>query len=769
MNETRTALGMRLPRLDSAAKAAGEAEYTDDLIRPGMLHAAIAFSPLAHAKILRYDTSAAGKLPGVAAVITGEDFKRVRGGVFLKDEPPMAQGKVRYLGEPVAAVAAADRATALRAARLVEIEYEELPAILTIDQALDRSFPMIHEDLAEYYRIAPSRFEHNVLWEATLAEGDVDAAWGECDVIVEGEFETPAQQHVYLEPCSTLAEPDRNGRLTLWSSCQSVHLVQQKVADYLGIPMARIRALAPHIGGGFGGKGGLHGQHIAGRLALATGRPIKLTLTRGEDFEMVRSRHPVRMWIKTGAKRDGRIIARDTDLVFDGGAYADESPAVMSFGALISRGPYRIANVRARGRVVYTNKLRAGPFRGFGNPQATFAGESQIDELAAKLGLDPVELRLRNLMDHGDRWFGGQPVPACGAKECLIAVRGAIAAAGRAGEAPPGRRRGLGYALVTHSCGLLSNASQVHLRADGSAAVETGVVDIGQGSDTVLTQIAAEALGLPVERVSFSAPDTDSSPYNWKTAASRTTYMNGRSVLASSIQVRERLFDHAAEMLECAREDLELRPGGFVGIRGVPESKLPFAAIAGRAMNRTGGPIFGADSTIFDGPPLDPKRAAVNGFAFANVGVYIFGAQATEIEVDEATGQVRVLRAWSAHDVGRALNPLLIEGQIHGAFVQGLGLALTEEMLWEDDGRLANPSLMDYKIPGVLDVPDQIVPIILETPEPGGPFGAKGMAEAPLCGVPAAIANALAAATGVRLRKIPLTPERVLKGLLEKQ
>ncbi len=763
MSTVDTAVGASFPQLQAREKTTGAAPYIDDFKRPGMLFGALAFSPYAHAKILGYNTEAALALPGVSAVITGEDFDYKLGGIFLKDEPPIAMRKVRYVGEPVAVVAAVDQDTARRAARLIDIDYELLPSILSVDQALDLAQPMIHEDLAEYFRLAPSEFEGNVLWSTSLSEGNVDDAWAQCDVIVEGRFQTQAQHHLYMEPCGAIAELDYAGRLTISSSCQSVHIVHQKVADYLGVPMAQIRSIVPNVGGGFGGKGGLHVQTLVAKLALVTGKPVKLTLSRTEDFEIVRSRHPIRIDMKTGAKRDGTLVAREIDIVLDGGAYADESPAVMSWSVVVARGPYRIANVRSNGRLVYTNKLRAGPYRGFGNPQLTFAGESQIDEIAAKLGLDPFELRLNNAVEDGDHWFGGQPMPAVGLKQCITSVRDAIAHADvGVGSATKGKHRAIGYSSLTHMCGLQSTAAQIHLRADGSIAVVTGVVDLGQGSSTVLAQIAANALALPMDRVSFPVADTDLSPYNWKTAASRTTYMSGRSVFAAATDVREQLFQHAAQMMECDISDLELRSGGFVGIKGVPDAKLTFAQIAGLAMNRSGGPITGSDSLVFDGPRLDPKRAIAQGIAFANLGIYTFGFQAVELEVDEATGEVEVLRVWSAHDVGRAINPGLVEGQIEGAVAQGLGLALTEEMIWDDDGRLANPTLMDYKMPGILDIPDHIETIILETPEPSGPYGAKGVGENGLCGIPAAVANAVFNAMGKRVRSLPITPEKIL-------
>ena len=765
MTSIHTSVGHSIERLDAAEKATGEAQYVDDLYRPGMLHGAILGSIHAHAKIGGYKLDAARSIPGVAAVLTGEDFSSGRTGAFCKDELPLARGKTIYMGEPVAVVAASDVETARRAARAIEIDYEPLAAVLTIDEALATGAPLVHEDLANYAKIAPSFSEGNVLWQCRLEEGKINSAWSQCDVIVEDVFETAAQHHMYMEPCGALAEIDRGGRLTIWSSCQSVHLVQQRVAEWLSIPMGRIRALAPKIGGGFGAKGGLHVQHLAAALALKTGRPVKMVLSRVEDFEIVRSRHPARVIMKTGAKKDGTLLAREANIFLDGGAYADESPTVLSFAVLMARGPYRIPHLRSRGLVVYTNKLKASAFRGFGNPQVTFAGESQIDRIAEQLDIHPVELRLRNAVDAGDRWAGGQTLPACGLRECLTKLREAVEAAPALPSAPQ-HRRGVGYSAFAHISGLLSTACNIYLRSDGSVAVNTGVVDIGQGSDTILTQICADALMLTPERISFASPDSDSSPYNWKTAASRVTYMAGRVVLAATIEVRDKILRQASEIMECSAEDLEIRPGGLVSLKGVAAKTVTFAQVASHALARLGGPIMGASSLLFDGERLDPKRALIEGFAFSNLGAYIFGAQAVEAEVDEVTGAVRVLRAWSAHDVGCAINPQMVEGQIQGGFVQGLGYALTEEMQWDESGRLTNPTLMDYKVPTALDTPIEINPIIVEHPEPSGPFGAKGVGEPGLIGTAASIANAVARATGKRLYRLPMTPERVLDALI---
>jgi CO/xanthine dehydrogenase Mo-binding subunit len=751
------------PRLEAADKATGRARYADDISLPGMLHAAIHTSPQAHARIIAYRTDVARAIPGVHAIVTGADISGSRWGGIVKDETMLAHGKVRYVGEPVAAVAAIDAATAIRAAAAIDVEYEPLPGVFSTDEALAPDAPILHEDFAAYAKSVDGGGHDNVVFETDVAEGDVERAFAQCDAIVEATFETQAQHHVYLETNGCVADVDASGRITLHASCQSVHHVQQRVAEELGEPMARIRVIATRVGGAFGGKHASNLHSIAAWLARAARRPVKLVLARPQDFEMQRSRHPARIWMKTGARSDGTILARDVRVTLDGGAYADESPAVLAFALLMSRGPYRIPNARAHGRVVYTNKLRAGSFRGFGNPQATFAGESQIDDLAAKLGIDPCELRLRNAMRAGATAFGGQPVASCILSDALARVRDAQRAAS---ALPPreGARRGVGFAAMSHISGLMGTSATVQLRTDGSIALATGCVDLGQGADTVMVQMCAELLGIPIERVSYAQQDSDVSPYNWKTAGSRSTYMTGRAVSVATIEMRQRMIDHAAQMMECAASDLELVPGGAIGLTGIPKT-VSFKDIALHSLFRSGGPIAATHGFVFDGPGFDPKRASIHRLAFANLGIYTFGAHCVEVDVDTGTGKVDVRRAWCAHDVGHAINPVSCEGQIQGGFVQGMGYALTEAMHWNDEGWLTTTTLADYKIPGVLDVPSDIHAIVLEDPEPSHPLGAKGIGEPSLVGAAPAIANAIRDATGARLRTLPMTPERVLDAL----
>jgi CO/xanthine dehydrogenase Mo-binding subunit len=760
-------VGQSLPRLEAREKLTGQATYTDDLYRTNMLYGAVLHSPHPHARILGYDIAKAKAVPGVHAVVTGDDVGRHYMGPFIKDEPALAKDKVRYIGEPVAAVAAVDIETARRAVRLIDIAYEQLPAVFDSEEAVRPGAPLVHDALDSYIKSYDCERGGNVMATVVMTEGDVDKAWAECDVIVEGSFETQAQNHAYIEPSSALAEVDANGKLTVWSGNQSVFRVQANIAETLAMPMSRIRCVTPRVGGAFGGKMESTVQPLTALLALKARRPVRLTLTREEEFEMVRSRHPARIWIKTGARKDGTLIARDIDILLDGGAYADDSPGVAGFGGLISRGPYRIPNVRVRSRAVYTNKLRAGAFRGFGGPQTCFAGETQIDEIAEKIGIDPIEIRIKNAIRPGERFLLGQVLISGGMVECLERVREASGWAVKrtsAVAARPGFRRGIGIAVLPHISGLLAAGALVRILEDGTAVLSTGAVDNGQGSDTVLVQIAAASLGLRVDQVSFTTPDTDASPYNWGTTASRVTYSAGRAVKAAAFDAVERLKKIASDMFECSTADVELRSGGKLGVIGIPGKELTFAAVSKHAHWVAGGPVVGTHSFVYDGDGFDPKRSVMSGFPFGKMGAWIFAAQAVEIEVDERTGKIAPLAVWSAHDVGKAINPGAVEGQIEGGVVQGLGYALFEEMVW-DGGKLANPSFMDYKIAGATDVPLDIHPIIVEQPEPDGPFGAKGIGEPPIVGVGAAINNALAHASGVRLNKLPLTPERVLRAL----
>ncbi len=770
------AVGASVPQLDGNEKLTGRAQYIADLYRPGMLHGAILQSPHAHARIRGYDLRAARALPGVRAIVTGDDLDdKHRMGAFIKDEPALAKGKVRYSGEIVAAVAADTEAIARQATRLIEVDYEVLPAALDPALALLPHAPRVHDDAAAYAAVFDSGTQGNVCSRTSLHEGDAKAAWARCDVIVEDHYQTQAQAHLSIEPCGALAEIDASGRVTLWSANQSVFRVQANVCEALGLPMTKLRCLTPSIGAGFGNKMEAHVQPAVVLLALKSRKAVKLILSREEDFETVRARHPVTIRMKTGALRDGTLVARETELLLDGGAYGDDSPGVLGYALLMNCGPYNIPHASAHGRVAYTNKMRFGAFRGFGVPQVTFASEQQIDAIARKLDIDPIAIRRQNMKRAGDTWFGGQAILSNGLAECLDVVeresgwQAARAAPTQQGAGPAQEfRRGMGLAVSAHISGLLATGAIVRLLEDGTVLLNTGAVDIGQGSNTALTQICAQSLQVPMDRVAIASPDTDGSPYNWGTTASRITYMTGRSVVAAAAEVEKQLKKYAGTMMECAEEDLELRAGGSIGIKGVPEGGVSFAQISGYAHWAAGGPIIGSNSWVFDRQTVDPKRAVVLGLPFAQIGIFSFSAQVIEVEVDTVTGKVRVPRAWTACDIGRAINPVMATGQIEGALVQGMGYALTEEMVW-DGARLANPSLMDYKIPTFAEMPDEQHAYLVESNEPTGPFGAKSVGEIGINTVAAAIGNGIVDAIGTRLRQLPFTCERVLAAVLAKE
>lgn len=752
------AVGRRVERVDARRKASGQALYVDDLAFPRMLWAKVLRSPYPSARIRAVDVARARALRGVRAVLTAADLPDARTGPFVKDEPVLARGRVRYIGEPVAVVAADDPDTALEALGRVEVEYAELPAVFDVEAALAADAPLVHahDELGGYVKVWPAVFGGNVCSTTVFQAGDAEQALREADVVLEETFRTGMQLQAALEPSGAIAVPDAGGRVTVYASTQAPHLNQSRLAEVLRLPMARIRVVAACVGGGFGGKVELTAQGLVVPLALATGRPVKLVLTREEEMMAGRPRHPTVTRMRIGARRDGTLLAQSARVLFDTGAYADDGPGIAAFGAMMARGPYRIPHWHVEAHCVYTHKVKTGAFRGFGNPQVSFARESLLDMLAEALAMDALELRLRNGVERGDHSPGGQVMRSAGFKPCLRAAARAVG-----WDAPTGSRRGRGLAALTHISGLLSSAAAVKMNEDGTFTLAVGCPDIGQGSDTVLTQIAAEELGVDPSAVSIVTGDSETTPYNWAVAASRTTFTTGNAVRGAGADLRQKILDLAGELLEASPADLEIADAG-VQVKGVPGRRLPYRDLGAVSLWARKGPLTGSCSVMTE-DPYDPKRTAIRGFPFGPLTAYIFGAQAVEVEVDTETGQVRVLRGAAAHDVGRAINPTLVEGQIQGGFVQGVGYALTEGLVL-DGGRVTNPTLVDYRLPSSLDAPP-VEPIIIEDEDPAGPFGAKGVGETGLVATAAAIANAVYRAAGVRITELPITPERVLRAL----
>ncbi|MCL5959883.1 MAG: molybdopterin-dependent oxidoreductase [Chloroflexi bacterium] len=753
-------IGKRMPRVDGLEKATGVAVFTDDIVLPNMLHGKILRSRYPHARILSIDTSRAEELPGVRAVVTAKDAPEVNYGPWLRDQTVFARNKVRFLGEEVAAVAATDLDTAEEALDLIQVNYEELPAVFDPFEALRSGAPAVHEDLDNYESLYPMLKHGNVCSTTKFYHGDVDKAFADSYLVVEDTFKTQSVHQSYMEPRVVVAVFDASGRLTVWTSTQSVYTTIGLLAVALQMPMTKIRCIAPRVGGGFGGKMDPLIEPFAALLARKAKKPVKIALTREEELIGTNPRHACTTHLKLGVGQEGVFQALEADIVYDGGAYAHEGPGVTDFGAIRVRGPYKVPNVNIVSRCVYTNKTVAGAFRGYGNPQVSFARESLLDVAAEKLGMDPVEFRLKNLVSRGDSIVTGQVLHSVGIRDCLTK------ATERAGWGKPPTKadRAIGFACLEHTAGILASAAFLKINEDGTVLVLTGAIEIGGGQQTILAQIAAEELGVPLEHIGMVMGDTDATAYDWATVASRTTYNVGNAVKIAATDAKKQLLEMAAERLEARVEDLEI-VDAIISVKGAPDRGVSVREVSFDAHYHKGGPILGRGSFYPEEPSRDPSIMA--GVATALWPTHIYGTQVAEVEVDRDTGQVKVVNMVAAHDVGTAINPLNIEGQIEGGLTIGLGYALSEEILF-DGGKTLNPSLIDYKLPTAADVPP-IEPIIVEDYDPTGPFGAKGVGEPGLVATAPAIANAVYRAVGVRIKDLPITPEKVLRALKEKE
>ncbi|MGH7366518.1 MAG: xanthine dehydrogenase family protein molybdopterin-binding subunit [Candidatus Rokuibacteriota bacterium] len=756
-------VGQKVPRLDAPDKVTGRAVYGVDLKLAGMLHGRILRSPLPHARITRIDTSKAEALIGVRAVVTGRDAPYTHNAAIIKDWCFFAMDKVRYVGEPVAAVAAIDEETAEEALGLIEVEYDELPAVFGAEEAMSEGAPIIHEELMGYPRTEGFHpvAGTNICNYYKLRRGDAEAAFADCTVLVEERYTTGWMQHVPMEVHVAIAQQASDGRLTVWTSAQSPYWTRAELATALGIPMSDIRVIVPHVGGGFGAKHAVKIEQYAITLAMKAGnRPVRVALTRAEEFGASLLRQPTAIDIKTGATREGRILARKIRIVWNTGGYADLSPAVSRNAGFAAGGPYTIPNVWVDSYCVYTNNPVSGAFRGFGVPEVTWAGESNLDMVARELGMDPLELRLRNAVEEGSESVLGEVLHSVGVKECL---RKAADALDWTTPKPAGRGRGI--ACMHKSTGTpTSSAAFVKLNEDGTVTMLSSSVDMGQGATTVLAQIVAEELGVKPEHIRVVAPDTDVTPFDRSTTSSRTTFHSGNALRAAARDARQQILDVAGDLLEASPDDLELRDER-VSVKGSPEHSVPLSKLWKSGMYTRGQyPILGrgaySTSSIYD--PLDP----VTGRSRRATAFWMYAAQAAEVVVDLETGKVTVLRLTAAHDMGKAINPQTCQQQIEGALVMGLGQALFEQLVI-DQGRPVNPSFIDYKIPCTLDIP-QLETILVEAEHNEGPFGAKGLGEPGLAPTAAAIANAIFDAIGVRMRDLPITAERVIRALRER-
>lgn len=768
-------VGTSVPVIDAEARVTGAVRFTLDLERPGMVFGALVRSPWPHARILAVDTAAARSVPGVVAVVTGVDLAplglRPRYGRVLLDQEVLATERVRYAGEPVAAVAAASQEAAEEAARAVVVDYEALPAIFDVEEAVARGAPVLFEErppFREEYRqrISPGPPGSNVASHFRLTRGDALRGFAQSERIFDDTFRSPAAQHVPLEPHVTVADY-RAGSLTVWSSTQMPHSVRAELAELFGLPQTRVRVIVADVGGGFGSKGSLRLEPVASALSLRAGRPVKIVLRRDEEFLTV-TKHAATVRVRTGVSAEGDILARQVTAYYNTGAYADVGPTVARNAGCALAGPYRIPNVAIDSYCVWTNVVPAGAFRGLGVPQGAWAYESQMDLIARALSMDPLQLRRRNLLREGDVYSTGETLSDVHYEELLEEVRrelgweagtaGRVGTAGPAsGERPeptaPNRRRGRGIAAVIKATTTPSTSTAgARLNPDGSLDVLTSSVEMGQGARTVLAQLAAEALHLPYELVTVSHPDTGVTPYDQQTSSSRTTFSMGTAVARAVAEIREELVRLAAQLLEASPEDLVLT-NGRVEVRGVPSRSCGYGEVVRRFRR---GNLLGHGELVTEGG-LDLETGRGVGSVHWHHGI-----TGCEVEVDTETGTIDVQKVVAAVYAGRVVNPRLCELQLEGSTIFGLGLSRFEEIVY-DDGQVTNPNLADYRIPSIEDVPRQLVVRALE--RPGGE--AHGIGETALPPVMPAVANAVEAALGVRITDLPITPERVLQALDE--
>lgn len=755
-------IGKRLPRIDGIVKATGDAKYTDDLTLPGMLYGKVLRSPLPHARIHHIDTSMAERLAGVKAVITGKDFGGFKRGVLpnTRDEGALASDKVRYIGEGIAAVAAIDEDVAEEALKLIEVEYEDLPAVFDPLEAMKEGAPKVHDHAMK-----------NVSWECHYHFGDVERGFKESDYTREDRFTTGHSLHGFLEPHAVLASYDSSDKLTVWASKQCPYFLWRQLALLLGLSLGKVRVIQPYIGGGFGGKNDSFDlDFCAALLSKKTGRPVKITLSQRDILTAARRRHYMVVDIKTGVKRDGTLVAIHCKAIADGGAYTATGPITMYLAGVMLGVPYRLPNLKFDGLRVFTNKPVAVALRGHGAAHTRFAADLQLNMIAEDLGIDPVEIRLKNALQAGDITSGNIRISTCGLSESIERVTKAVNWKEWKGkkEITGSIARGIGIACHSFVTGERLHghdycAAIVKVNEDGTINLLTGATDVGQGSDTVLSMIAAEELGIALDDVHFSMIDSSFTPIDIGSYSSRVTYMAGNAVKLAAADAKKQLLEIAARKLGAGNDDIEFS-NRLVFVKDNPEKAMAFRELAKTAsIPPESRQIVGHGSYTF--PTVGPFNYDTGeGNASEE---YSFGTMAAEVKVDIETGQVWHVRSVMAHDCGMALNPMAVEGQLEGAITQGQGQALHEDFIFENCKTL-NPTFADYKLPRSLDAPE-ITGIAVETVTPGGPFGAKEAGEGIIISTPPAIISAIHNAIGVWIKDLPVTPEKILNALKEKR
>jgi CO/xanthine dehydrogenase Mo-binding subunit len=748
-------VGRRVQRVEGYEKATGEARYIADVVLPRMLYGKILRSPFPHARIRSIDTSKAEKLRGVRCVVTAEDTIKKPWGAFFADQYPLSVGKVRYVGEEVAAVAAIDRDTAEEAVDLIEIDWEPLPAVFDAEEAMQPGAPLVQDDK-----------ERNIAMVIDVERGNVEKAFAESDVIVEDTFQSSPQWHCAIETIGSVADYSPSGKYTIYMNTQTLFNARYRIAAALGVRETDVRIIQSAVGGGFGGKScDDNNAIVAAILSRKAGKPVKLINTREEEFLAgSRPRVFMKIYVKMGFKKDGLIRAKQTRVIADNGAYSAKAPAITGVAALRHDTCYKYTDVKTQAYLVYTNKIPTGAFRGFGNPSAEWAVEQAIDEAAHKLGIDPIEIARMNAAEPGYISPHGNRVISCELKQCIDKAGELIDWKRKRAEKKP--NTGLGLACTVHVSGKRhfgdydGSSATIKLNEDGKALILSGEGESGQGCFTTMCAIAAEELGIPIEDVEMSRADTDLTTFCLGAFASRLTYISGNAVRDAASNVKRQLFEQASDMLEANAADLVSRDGKIF-VKGAESKSFTVADVARARLFRNGGaPIVGSGKFDADSVLQDSTRYGNES------GAYNYGCQAVEVEVDRDTGQVKILQYAAASDCGTVINPVGAEGQVEGAVAQGIGYALIEGLRF-DEGRPVNPNFSDYRIPSMRDMPP-LKHAFADSYEPTGPFGAKGLGELGMDPTAAVISNAVFDAVGVRIKTLPITPEKVLHALKEK-
>ena len=765
-------VGQPAIRIDGLDKVSGAAVYVDDMdFGPNLLHAEIIESPFAHARIRSIDTSEAEKVPGVVKVVTGDDFP-YRFGLYMQDRWIFARDRVRFVGEQVAAVIARDPGSAKRAAKLVRVDYDELPYVLDLEGALKENATLVHPDLGKYEHCAwffPQAGTNIAHWRKTR-KGDMEKGFKDADVILEDTYTVPRYAHCAIEPHVIVGLYDLAGRLTLWSASQSPYTQRHVFAGALaplGLHHKDIRVVTPYVGGGFGGKAGVSMEILGAALAMMVkGHPVKVRWSRAQEFYNTYQRQGVIARIKLGVKKDGSITAIEHTLHWDAGGYVEYGANVVNAVGLSATGPYRVPNVKIDSVCVYTNLPPGGPYRGFGYSEFMFGLESHMTRIAKMIGMDPVEFRRKNAIHGGDTLPYGAEMNPSGLVEAIDKAAKEIDWGKKEVSKDPNKVIGKGFACFWKAPAMPPNAASaafIKFNEDGSLNLTVSGMEIGQGFLTVMAQVAAEVLTVPVERIRVELPDTDRNAYEWQTVGSHVTWGCGNAVKAAALDAKAKVLDTVHRALGFAVADLYLE-NETIKCRTKPDfamalKDMVISGIQTKHGNFIGGPILGSGMFMpeFTSATGDPETSQGG---HPNVH-YTVGASAVKVEIDRKTGKLHVLKAVLAVDVGKAINPDLVKGQITGGVVQGLATALYEDIRYDYKGKLLNPNFTDYKIPTALDIPDEIVPIIVEVAQPDGPFGARGVGEHTMIPAAPVIANAIEDALGIRIKSMPLTAEKI--------